>query len=200
LRASYAVYEHPLWITIRCALYGACQASVTIGGSGDIAAERNVSVELDKVVARTEPSAGLNAVPAHESAIGVDVGPQSRPISLESLLSSLSAFRLATFVWELIFKGGPESTLKLRAGPALYEPVTLGTVLAASPSVNGTPLASKAMDATPNTKASITVRPTRNTVALPTHTTFAAAVQIMWPSPSLWKGESLSRRPAILVT
>src|SRR5215217_3837179 len=100
-------------------------------------------------------------------------------------LSTLSALRLATLAEELTARGAPESTSRLRAGPAPLLSSTL-TALAkfALPTLKKSPLAPKAAVATPSTKAPITERPTKNTVALPTHITFEVTVLIICPSPS----------------
>src|SRR5215204_1667847 len=90
--------------------------------------------------------------------------------------STLSALRLETLVEELTASGAPESTSSLKAGPAPLLSSTL-TALAKLdwPTLKTSPLAPRAAVATPNTKASMTARPTTNTVALPTHITFLAA-------------------------
>src|SRR5215208_2266933 len=45
------------------------------------------------------------------------------------------------------------------------------------PNLQGSPLAPSALEATPNTRASITARPTKNTVALPTHITLLTVLR-----------------------
>src|SRR5215208_309713 len=94
-----------------------------------------------------------------------------------SLPSTLSAFRLVTLAEELTAIGAPESTSSLRAGPA---PLLSSTLTADAkldlPTLKTSPLAPKAAVATPNTSASMTARPTTNTVALPTHKTVDVAL------------------------
>src|SRR5215216_161227 len=107
-----------------------------------------------------------------------------RPPSWEaSRPSTLSALSLETLVEELTARGAPESTSRLRAGPGPLLSNTLTALAKLSlPTLKKSPLAPKAALAAPNTKASMTARPTMNTVALPTHITLEAAFLSISPA------------------
>src|SRR5215207_4877488 len=113
---------------------------------------------------------------------------------VESRPSTLSAFSLATFLSELTVMGcSPGSTCNARAGPAPSLSI-LSMALVALPmrlvilltlltwprlKVAPTPVPASAVVTTPNKRARITARPTRNTVALPTYITLLAMLLIM---------------------
>src|SRR5215207_6158251 len=141
--------------------------------------------------------------------------------AVASLPSSWSALRLATLVVELTFMGAsPLCTLKFTAlslasgllfTTCIAEPLTLPVslvtavaVLFREPRMKLPPLAPKAVEATPSTNASITARPTRNTVALPTHITLLAALLIMLRSlsfaPAVYGDEHRANAPPRYVT
>lgn len=98
------VHEHLLRITVSRALHGACRAGVAVGG-GDVAAERDITVEPDKVVARVNRPLDCTPFPHTSVPSAFTWARSSRPISSASLASSRSAFRLSTFVWESTFRG-----------------------------------------------------------------------------------------------
>src|ERR671916_292203 len=116
------------------------------------------------------------------------------------MLSTRSAFSLATLVVESTFKGAPEPTSRLRAGPApWFSSVVSDWARFLAPRIKGCPFVAKAMEAAPNKRASITARPTRNTVALPTHITLLAALLNILRSLSLallWWGGVQSKHTA----
>src|SRR5215208_1578741 len=113
--------------------------------------------------------------------------------------SSWSALRSATFACELTFMGAeflvagstvrsptcrssaepPEGFLTISEEPVAALP-TRAVVFVATflrlPSLRKSPLAPRAVDANPSMSASITERPTKNTVALPTHITLLTAL------------------------
>src|SRR5829696_8615875 len=129
--------------------------------------------------------------------------------------SNLSALRLATLVSELTFMGAlPASTCRFRAvALALVEllsicrlgPATLPTSLVMAftllvcPSWKRapTPVPARAVVASPTVRASITARPTTNTVALPTHITLEKILLVICPTPFSRKGW---RSPGLVIT
>src|SRR5215217_2606620 len=119
-----------------------------------------------------------------------------------SIPSSLSALRLATIVPESTFMGAlPDSTRRSRAVAAeLVEllsmsrlgPATLPTSLLTAFTVlvfprskrDPTPVPANAVETTPTVRARMNAKPTKNTVAFPTHITFEATLLIICPSHS----------------
>jgi hypothetical protein len=66
------------------------------------------------------------------------------------------------------------------------------------PNLKRSPLAPRAVEAAPKTSASITARPTRNTVALPTHMTLLAALLSILLTPfRTYRGWDQGRTPRL---
>src|SRR5215218_8446618 len=118
---------------------------------------------------------------------------------LESLPSTLSAFRLVTLVEELTFIGAlPEATCRssavepvtvegletCRAGPPPTVPVSLViavAVLLREPRIKLPPLAPNATEVTPTTSPITSARPNTIEAVLPTHATFEKTLLTIGP-------------------
>src|SRR5215203_4292173 len=89
-----------------------------------------------------------------------------------SLPSSLSALRLSTLACLLTARGGPESTLRSRAGPApLLVSLLTESARLERPTLKKSPSSPKAAEAAPTTSASMMADPRTVEVALPIHNT-----------------------------